>query len=84
MLRHNVSYVVFILYTPCSYTASLQDIGEGTLRMHRKVTSKDVKDYASHTPGDEVEMNKDEDIEYKKGVLTHCNGIVTVKLMRKV
>ena len=62
----------------------MQDIQEGTLRMHRKVTSGDVKDYASHVPVDEVELDKEEDIVYTKGVLTHASGTVTAKLMQKV
>ena len=82
--KYSAPYLYYILSIPCSYTASLQDIEEGTLRMHRKVTSKGVKNYASHIPGDEVEMTRDEDIEYKQGILTHCDGTMTVKLMRKV
>ena len=62
----------------------MQDIQEGTLRMHRKVTSGDVVDYASHVPVDEVELDKEEDIVYKKGVLTHASGTVSAKLMQKV
>ena len=68
----------------CSYTASLQEMKEGTLRMHRKVTSDDVEDYASHVPKDEVELDKEEDIEYQKGILTRASGTVETKLMRKV
>ena len=66
------------------YPASVQDIEEGTLRMHRKVTSKDVEDYASHIPGEEVELDKEEDMVYKKGILTRASGTVTAKLMTKV
>ena len=67
----------------CSYTASARN-AEGTLRMHRKVTSGDMEDYASHVPKDEVEMDKEEDIEYQKGILTRASGTVETKLMRKV
>ena len=49
--------------------------------MHRKVTSGDVEDYASHVPKDEVELDKEED---KKGILTRASGTVETKLMRKV
>ena len=68
----------------CSYMASVQDIAEGTLRMHHKVTLEDVEDYASHISGDEVELDKEEDIVYKNGLLTHSSGTVKAKLMRKV
>ena len=52
--------------------------------MHRRVTSEDVEDYASHVPGDEVKMVKEEDIVYKNGMLTHGNGDVAVHLLQKV
>ena len=62
----------------------MQDIEDGTLRMHRKVTSEDVEDYASHVPGDEVKLDKEDDIVYKKGMLTHGSGTVEVHLVQKV
>ena len=52
--------------------------------MHRKITSGDVESYASHMPTQEVELEKEEDIVYKKGVLTKASGKVSVKLMQKV
>ena len=52
--------------------------------MHRKVTSKDVEDYSSHVPGDDVTLDREEDIEYKKGVMTHAAGSSTIKLMPQV
>ena len=72
------------MYNLCSYEASAQDIQDGVLRMHRKVTSNDVKGYASHIPGEEVELDKEEDIVYKKGVLTHASGTTSCKLMTEV
>ena len=56
----------------------------GILQMHRTITSNDVEGYASHLPPDEVQMTKDEDIVYKKGVLTHASGSTSVKLVAKV
>ena len=52
--------------------------------MHRRVTSDNVKDYASHIPGEEVEMDKEEDIVYEKGVLTRASGTTSCKLMTEV
>ena len=54
------------------------------MRMHRKVTSEDVEDYSSHIPGDVVALDREEDIEYKKGVLTHSEGVTTTKMMPQV
>ena len=67
-----------------SYDASAQDEEEGTVRMHRSVTSEDVEDYSSHIPGDVVALDREEDIEYKKGVLTHSEGVTTTKMMPQV
>ena len=44
-------------------------------------SSKDVEDYASHIPGNVVALDKEEDIVYKKGVLTHSAGVSSVKMM---
>ena len=52
--------------------------------MHRRVTSADVEGYASHIPGEEVEMDKEEDIIYKRGVLTRASGTTSCKLMTEV
>ena len=52
--------------------------------MHRTVKSRDIKDYASHIPGNNVILDKEEDIEYRGGVLTHSEGTVDIKLMPEV
>ena len=62
----------------------MQDVENGVLRMHRTISSDDVEGYASHLPPDEVQMTKEEDIVYKKGVLTHASGSTSVKLVAKV
>ena len=54
------------------------------MRMNRKITSDDVEGYASHIPKEEVELVKDEDLVFKKGLLTQANGTTSAKLMRKV
>ena len=68
----------------CRYEANAQDEAEGIVKMHRKITSKDVEDYSSHIPGDVVALDKEEDIEYKKGVMTHASGASTIKMMPQV
>ena len=52
--------------------------------MHRRITSEDVKGYASHIPGQEVELDKEEDLVFKKGVLTRASGTISCKLMTQV
>ena len=49
--------------------------------MHRKVSSADVEDYATHIPGDTVALDREDDIEYRKGVLTHSKGLTKAKMM---
>ena len=57
---------------------------DGVMKMHRQVTSEDVEDYSSHIPKNLVALDQEEDIVYKKGVLTHSEGSSTVKMMQQV
>ena len=57
---------------------------DGVKKMHRRVTSEDVEDYSSHIPKDVVTLDQEEDIVYRKGVLTHSEGVSTVKVMQQV
>ena len=52
--------------------------------MHRKITSGDVEGYATHMPTEEVELVKDEDLVFKKGLLTKASGTTSAKLMPQV
>ena len=52
--------------------------------MHREISSSQVESFASHVPTEEVELEKEEDIVFKQGVLTHASGSTSVKLLRKV
>ena len=57
---------------------------DGIMRMHRRITSEDVEDYSSHIPGDVVALDREEDIVYKRGVMTHSEGVSTVKVLQEV
>ena len=57
---------------------------DGVKKMHHRVTSEDVEDYSSHIPRDVVALDQEEDIVYRKGVLTHSEGVSTVKMMQQV
>ena len=52
--------------------------------MHRKISSDDVEGYATHIPNEEVKLEKDEDLVFKKELLTQASGTTSVKLMPKV
>ena len=66
------------------YQGSVQDEMDGIMRMHRRVKSEDVEDYSSHIPGDVVALDQEDDIVYKRGVLTHSEGVSTVKVLQQV
>lgn len=51
--------------------------------MHRKIKSSDVDSFTDHFADDEVQMEKDEDMVYKKGVLMGPTGTVSCKLMEE-
>ena len=68
----------------CRYEASVQDITDGILRMHRLVNTEDVEAFTSHMPTREVEMKKEEDIVYKKGILSHAREETSIKLLGRV
>ena len=68
----------------CSYEASAQNLENGVLKMHRRIVSGDVETYSSHLPPQEVDLEKEEDIVFKKGVLTQASGHTSVRLMRQV
>ena len=55
--------IIYLRYEfSCRYEGSAQDEMDGVMKMHRRVTSKDVKDYSSHIPRDVVTLDQEEDI----------------------
>ena len=52
--------------------------------MHRTITTADVEDFANHTPKDEVDVRREEDIVYTRGVLTHASGVTTTRILLQV
>ena len=54
------------------------------MRMHRRITTASVEDFAIHIPLDEVDVLREEDIVYTQGVLTHSSGITTTRIQLKV
>ena len=52
--------------------------------MHRRITTAAVEDFAIHTPRDEVDVVRDEDVVYTRGVLTHAAGATTTKILLQV
>lgn len=63
---------------------SAQDREQGIMRLHRRVMSEDVRDYADHVPRDEVALDKNEQVVIRRGIVTQSSGTTTVKMMVKV
>ena len=50
--------------------------------MHRTITSDDVKKYSTGARMRDVQLEKEEDIEYRSGHLYHSSGSTTVKMAK--
>ena len=50
--------------------------------MHRSISSGDVKEYSTGASVKDVQLEKEEDIEYRSGHLYHSSGSTTVKLVK--
>ena len=53
------------------------------MKMRRIIHARDVHELASSAPKKDVEMEKDEEIEYKAGRLVHSAGNMTVHLVNE-
>ena len=53
---------------------------DSSLKMHRTVSSNDVKKYSTGARMKDVQLEKEEDIEYHSGHLYHSSGSTTVKM----
>jgi len=72
----NVIYSTFF----CSYEATGN---ENQVKMHRSISSGDVRKYSTGTRVKDVQLEKEEDIEYHSGHLYHSSGLTTVKMARR-
>ena len=50
--------------------------------MHRSISSGDVKKYSTGARVKDVQLEKEEDIEYRSGHLYHSSGSTTVKMAK--
>ena len=63
----------------CSYEST--DNNSST-KMHRSVSSSDVKEYSTGAHVKHVQLEKEEDIEYRSKYLYHSSGSITVKMVK--
>ena len=50
--------------------------------MHRSISTGDVKEYSTGARVKHVQLEKEEDIEYRSGHLYHSSGSTTVKMAK--
>jgi len=75
---HKISHdLVSHLINPCRYLPTNED---GVQRMHRYVNSEDVEQYPDDTHPRDILLTKDEDFEYKSGILYHSSGTTFVEI----
>lgn len=53
---------------------------DGNVIVHRSFGSKDVAEYPSRVPPEDIELTKDEHSTYRQGILQHSTGDVHVKV----
>ena len=65
---------------PCRYETTGN---ESSVKMHRSISSGDVKKYSTGAHKKEMQLEKEEDIEYRSGHLYHSSGLATVKIVKR-
>ena len=72
--RYPIAFFLSLL----SYTPS----EEGSIKMHRTITSADVMEYSTEIPARDVDLVEEEDIEYRSGRLIKSNGTMHLSVER--
>ena len=62
---------------------SYQQGENGGTKMHRTVMTDDVVEYPMHVPPRDIQLVKEEDVEYREGRLSKSNGTTHVSLNRR-
>ena len=55
---------------------------DGSIKMHRTITSADVMEYSTEIPARDVDLVEEEDIEYRSGQLIKSNGTMHLSVER--
>ena len=63
----------------CSYEATNNN---SSTKMHRSVSSSDIKEYLTGAHVKHVQLQKEDNIEYRSGYLYHSSGSTTVKMVK--
>lgn len=54
------------------------------MRLNRRITSENVRDYAEHIPRDVVSLDRNEEIVIVRGIVTQSSGVTTVNMVPQV
>ena len=65
--------------TTCTYSYTTSE-EEGVQKMHRSINSEDVEEYPNDDRPQEVELHKEEDIEFHNGTLQSSSGTTYVAI----
>ena len=64
----------------CRYDKDTASESRNVQKMHRSIKSDDVIDYSTGARKRDIQLTKDEDIEYRDGILYHSSGDSLVKI----
>ena len=63
---------------------SFSDTPEGTRKIHRTVTSDDILEYSSGIPTRDVQLQEEDDIEYRDGRLVKSSGNMHLSVDKEI
>ena len=74
---------MYVISYTCSAWCSYKQGEDGSTRMHRTIMTDDVVEYPMHVSPRDIQLVKEEDVEYREGRLLESNGTTHVSLNRK-
>ena len=66
------------MYIACRYIPTNED---GVQKMHRSISSRDIEEYSTDAQPRDIQLTKDEDIEYRSGTLYSSSGTTFVEIL---
>ena len=65
------------------FSDSYEQNTDNVKKMHRSIDGKDVIDYSTGARKRDIQLRKEEDIEYRDGILQHSSGDTSFKIQNK-
>ena len=73
-------YIHHYSLLPCRYETTGN---KSLVKMHRSISTGDIKKYSTGARVKEMQLEKEEDVEYRSGHLYHSSGSTTVKIAKR-